>query len=600
MFLKINLEGKSFSDYSIEANCLDKLAKVNLFVGPNNTGKSRLMRNIIAEPLLEFVPADFPIDRINRELISAQVNIGEYLRDSQLDNSGYLWEIASTMNYREYISSNFQYRNEVIEPLENLKQLAAAGYDKVSLLQQNTDDLKAYIYQTASKALNLANEIPFKDFNYNFENIYIPVLRGLRSVSVEKELFYQRTIKDYFEGKNINIFTGESLYTDLKKLLLGDHAQRQRVKAFELFLSKYFFNNQEITLIPRIEDDVVYIKIGEDADRPIYNIGDGIQMIIIMTYPIFFRDPKQNLKVFIEEPELYLHPGMQRILLDVLTDKTQFPKCQFFLTTHSNHFLDMTADFNNISVYKFEKSQSKIGKFNITNVQGVDEDILLQLGVLNSSVFLSNCTIWVEGITDRIYIRKYLEVYFEKKSAPFKEDIHYSFVEYGGNNITHWSFLEDDDANVTNINIDRLCGRVFLIADSDSSKERSKTSKKSERHEKLSAKLKKRFYLLQGVEIENTLSAKVIEETVNELCAPDPAFEIGEAEYSDKSLGDFIDSKLGGKTSKKFGAQSGTIKDKVKFAKTAVMHIKSTEDMSEEAMELCDRIYKFIGEMNPS
>jgi len=26
---------------------------------------------------------------------------------------------------------------------------------------------------------------------------------------------------------------------------------------------------------------------------------------------------------------------------------------------------------------------------------------------------LSNCTIWVEGITDRIYLRKFLDVYFE-------------------------------------------------------------------------------------------------------------------------------------------------------------------------------------------
>ena len=33
------------------------------------------------------------------------------------------------------------------------------------------------------------------------------------------------------------------------------------------------------------------------------------------------------------------------------------------------------------------------------------------LGVRNSSVFLANSTIWIEGITDRLYLKKYMEVY---------------------------------------------------------------------------------------------------------------------------------------------------------------------------------------------
>ena len=33
-----------------------------------------------------------------------------------------------------------------------------------------------------------------------------------------------------------------------------------------------------------------------------------------------------------------------------------------------------------------------------------DANILRELGVRNSSVFLTNATIWVEGITDRMYM----------------------------------------------------------------------------------------------------------------------------------------------------------------------------------------------------
>ena len=30
----------------------------------------------------------------------------------------------------------------------------------------------------------------------------------------------------------------------------------------------------------------------------------------------------------------------------------------------------------------------------------------------------------------------------------YKEDYHYSFVEYGGNNITHWSFLDKEETPI--------------------------------------------------------------------------------------------------------------------------------------------------------
>src|SRR6266481_5930628 len=61
----------------------------------------------------------------------------------------------------------------------------------------------------------------------------------------------------------------------------------------------------------------------------------------------------------------------------------------------------------------------------------------------NSSVFLSNSTIWVEGITDRRYVSHYLDLYqnhlrdeseANSLSAPrrYRQDLHYSFVEYAG------------------------------------------------------------------------------------------------------------------------------------------------------------------------
>ncbi len=46
-----------------------------------------------------------------------------------------------------------------------------------------------------------------------------------------------------------------------------------------------------------------------------------------------------------------------------------------------------------------------------------DRDLLASLGVKPSSVYLANCTIWVEGITDRLYITKYMEKYLVEFSV---------------------------------------------------------------------------------------------------------------------------------------------------------------------------------------
>ena len=60
--------------------------------------------------------------------------------------------------------------------------------------------------------------------------------------------------------------------------------------------------------------------------------------------------------------------------------------------------------------------------FKVINTTAKDIEILDLLGVNNSSVFLSNCTIWVEGISDKILISKYLNVYMSQKNNKYKED----------------------------------------------------------------------------------------------------------------------------------------------------------------------------------
>src|SRR5262249_51876978 len=146
--------------------------------------------------------------------------------------------------------------------------------------------------------------------------------------------------------------------------------------------------------------------------------------------------------VCIEEPELYLHPGFQRVLLKTLAS---FSRNIYFIATHSNHLLDLSLDFEGVSIFTFHKElenssqPERQAKFTVERVSSHDHRALQLLGTRNSSVFLSNCTVWVEGITDRRFLSHYLDLYqktlraanADKGTAQFiaEEDLHYSFVE---------------------------------------------------------------------------------------------------------------------------------------------------------------------------
>lgn len=593
---------------------LSNLSKINIFLGSNNSGKSNLMRKIIKIPQLNFIPHDknfleiydLIIDLGN--LIDSILNryqIADYAgiknQYSHLEKSKFV--IEELNNIQEYIS--------FLEILINISGTPGVGYNAGDYYKNfnNHDRINDEFNELGSKYKKTIESLVEDAFlEYKFKRVYIPTLRGLRTLEENNSDWYKnRTIKDYFSGMEFDtVFTGLNLYRELQNLLLGSLNDREKVVEYQKFLGETFFNGEPITLIPSIGSDVVTVKIGQEKELKIHELGDGIQSIIIQTFPLF-ANMNENMLIFIEEPELYLHPGLQRKLLETFM-LDEFSGFQFFLTTHSNHLLDVTLDLEKISIYSFKKeletneSREKKALFTVENVSNEENDLLDMLGVQNSSVYLSNCTIWVEGITDRYYVRRYLKLYQDYlnilEKDRLREDYHYSFVEYSGNNITHWSFLDDNnDEDFSAMNVERLCSKLFLIADKDS-------DKKLPRQQQLKENLGDRFYCLDCKEIENLIDEDILKKVISEY----EGKNVGELEfnrkftrktYKNNYLGQFIDKQL--KDSKRkngYSSKSGTIKDKINFFKKALNYIKTYDDLSEEAKSLAEQVYKFVYSKN--
>ena len=612
----------NFPDYNVSdgRKLLNNLSKINIFIGENNSGKSRFLRTIFSNNRYKIVDDGLSID-----------SIATYATDCTD-------AVTRVLKPYGYADLEFQVGNSHHRLIDYLEvKFAHKAYDKVlvSEIKKHVNELYQYgvkdIYITSYFGVNLSsygNSITpqsvtqikhilegFTDnvnaliHNYeypDYEKKYIPTLRGLRPIqnSPTKSLLFSnddsyanRTQADYGFNSSENIFTGLNLYDDIRKHLLNTVDKRSLIQDFEKFISGTFFKDQTVSLIPHIDKDVLFIGIGDDDEREIYNLGDGIQALIIMLYPMFMNKGK-NMLFCIEEPETHLHPGMQRIFLDALR-QPDFDTFQFYITTHSNHFLDLTLDLNNISIYTFKKKKNV---YEIENVSNDDNNILELIGVRNSSIFLSNCTIWVEGITDRLYLKKYIELYQEQEldkgntNNKYLEDIHFSFVEYGGNNITHWSFLDEEEDSNSRINVKSICNKLFLITDNDGAK-----AAKKERFERLEKNLGENYYCLKAREIENLLSKDVIKRYIqkreNDNNIDFSTFDSDTLDYKKEPLGEFIETHVGG-IKRKYKDNSGTIYNKVEFCKHTIEEIKDYSNLTEEARALASLVYNFIKKHN--
>jgi len=642
--IKIYDDSYSFSSDDDEKNILNNLSKINIFVGENNSGKSRFLRSIVKNKEFEFIPNNKNFKQVTKAISDLKKEIGLFIDNNRKLDDKYittgnsnLKEQLSKIEIFDFIKPDIDYVKPVLELkdyIQTLEEGIGSAEPEMPVLISGQRNPPTISPSFVGGKLHEIFDESFKDLDeelkdiilfYEFEKIYIPILRGLRPLTenTKNDLYKDRTFRDYFskefsknslEESNIEVFSGLDSYHIVNKFSRGNHKERKLLEDFKNYLSISFFDGEKIEITATLDEDeredVLTVKIGDEHEKPIYDLGDGLQSIIILTLQLFLHK-NENLLVFIEEPEQYLHPGLQRKLIETFLTEKGFENFQFFFTTHSNHFLDITLDFDDISIYSVKKeldnsdNDEKIPSFTIENLSEGDTNALKLLGVRNSSVFLANCTIWVEGITDRHYLKHYLDLYKKEfKEEPdfieFKEDYHYSFVEYGGNNITHWSFLDKEEKP---INVEKLCGRLFLLADKDQGKEK--------RHQQLKETLgEERVHILECNEIENLVSPDVLLKILKDyekIKDNEPLDNINSEfeydQYKNEPLGSFIESEIlkNVKNKKRKGnykTESGTINHKDSFLKKSIKYSQNWSDLSPEAKKITKKIYNFIKENN--
>lgn len=265
---------------------------------------------------------------------------------------------------------------------------------------------------------------------------------------------------------------------------------------------------QEVSVGKDAGDTVWEVFLQEKGNTrfPLSQSGSGLKTIILVLLNLLVLptiDDENEYFFAFEELENNLHPALQRRLFDFIYNYAVTNKTYIFLTTHSHVAINMFFGKEHTALYHVIKEGHASEIKPIENYLDKVE-ILDDLDVKASDLLQANGIIWVEGPSDRVYIKRWLEVF---GGNDIQEGRDYQFAYYGGRLLSHYSTEEDAEDLINILLINR---NSAIVMDSDKRSQSTSINPTKRRVAKEFANKHLFSWTTKGKEIENYLYFEAI------------------------------------------------------------------------------------------
>lgn len=343
--------------------------QILLIVGPNNSGKSVFLRQIVA-----YIR--------NKDQMSLKNKI---ITDLSFKKKGNIHEL------RGYIEKNSIYKDQIFSLYKRQLHISEFGnwendpgkaynFSDVFISLSNTTNRLEITNPTSS--ISMREEQPSHPIHFLYKNAE----KEKEFCNYFKEAFNQDLVVHRMSGRIIPTYIGRK--------------PKKNIKEDETLMQYYTEVEQQMM---RLEEQ-----------------GDGMRSFVGVLLDVFIQDYSINL---IDEPEAFLHPPQAKILGRMLCKNIQ-PEKQLIIATHSSDFIKGIIETNTdrLKIIRMERDGhiNRISELNSEDLKALWSDPLIKHSNIIDAVFHS-AVIICEADTDCSFYSAILNSLCEHENKPFPD-----------------------------------------------------------------------------------------------------------------------------------------------------------------------------------
>lgn len=341
---------------------------------------------------------------------------------------------------------------------------------------------------------------------------------------------------------------------------------------------------ESIKIKKNINDDTWEIYLTEKGGEriPLSESGSGLKTIMLVLINILILSDEilsdeslfrtERIIYLFEELENNIHPALQRRLIDYLYNAIKGTENRMVLTTHSAVAINAVYSKKGNGIYHVLKNDKSSELRQVLSYEKQAE-ILDDIDVRASDILQANCIIWVEGPSDRVYVKRWLDLVSDNSCI---EGVDYQILCYGGKLLPHYKVEAKNTSDFISIlNINR---HSIILMDSDKKNADETIRETKLRIKKESLESGNYVWITDGKEIENYIPVDAINQV----------YKVKESQIGQyDSFNDYIKS-----------IKPNFIREKVQFAREIVPFINKDNYSILNLEERIQEVYSKIKEWN--
>jgi predicted ATP-binding protein involved in virulence len=334
---RVHLKGyKSIRDLEI-----DFKAGLNIIIGPNGSGKTNF---------LEFLDASMSTNKLNpiRYEFSSQVEAIDIHGDKvKLLMEGNSKATPSKKVHQFVIHELIKIENDVAI---SDREIIFTNGQEIPEFKVNTPFTSESPFINAAKYLRFANPLNLS-LNQGMklevvDSVYLEPSEDGETIVDEVEYSYLVFLEPLNLGgvetliqRSFDSFRMEGFIPLKKRFNMNQNSFKETLSRFTI-IKDIDFDLEIARAYDSSKLDNLFFKFFVNEKWLYWNqLSDGTKRLFYILVNVFFADSTENIAVFIEEPELGIHPDQLYLLMDFL--KEQSKEKQIIITTHSPEVLNI-------------------------------------------------------------------------------------------------------------------------------------------------------------------------------------------------------------------------------------------------------------------